>query len=446
MCLELTDSPNPKKTGKKTQSTTKTCGLQETLSKDVLGNVLDYVTRNRDFKTLCLTSKTLYHLILPRFYRKFIIPVNDITSDKFSSLVQPDNKGLPLIREITIYPWGGAWKKRENVEFMENLFKALRKGQLDAFHIRSTVGMPSSLTKLLWTTQPHLKNVDLFTKRDHVHDLGKPEEPLPFPNLVQVRIVPENEAALQTASKSLRGLTHCKLHINGSHLDSKPATIDNSTGNVTYALPEALCQSTDARTAGSRWDGLKGTTFTDVDFRFCRKTWLRYWDLSNLRSLQLHHCQGVETLLEELMADGAPQLTEFCVTHDLGEDDPDDIMEVLNRFLTSIKGRLRRLEIVLRNTPLPVSPKAVNVHAETIRLLVLDIMRTTTDERSHYEWTPAQLKRMLTGCDNLTQFALGLPSSYVEYPDFDLTDSHGDFSRALVRLHKSQRYIRNVLC
>ncbi|KAL8635313.1 MAG: hypothetical protein Q9228_007183, partial [Teloschistes exilis] len=130
------------------------------LSPEILRGILDHLPRKRHLRSLLLTCKQLYELVLPELYRQVVWKIAAaITKDKITTidkkslkLADPQNRGLKYIRQLILFdcienrrPVRRVYKSYE----VAMLVKALSKNTLTSFHPTSIDEMvkhgPSSL-------------------------------------------------------------------------------------------------------------------------------------------------------------------------------------------------------------------------------------------------------------------------------------------------------------
>ncbi|KAL8774899.1 MAG: hypothetical protein Q9194_003919, partial [Teloschistes cf. exilis] len=210
------------------------------LSPEILRGILDHLPWKRHLRSLLLTCKQLYELVLPELYRQIVWKIAAaITKDKITTidkkslkLADPQNRGLKYIRQLILFdcienrrPIQRVYKSYE----LAMLVKALSKNTLTSFHWDSWHLLPAYIYQDLLSNQRTLTELELKCSPTSIDEMVKhgPSSLLDgLQDVEQLRIMPgPNEAMPKAASDFFRNHREVRsLRLDLWHMSTAPVS------------------------------------------------------------------------------------------------------------------------------------------------------------------------------------------------------------------------------
>ena len=315
--------------------------------------------------------------------------------------------------------------------------------------------MPLDLLKYVWTTQPNISRLQIngLKSQDGDQTLVDLIEQLDTSRMVHCKwleLTPYKVDNMLAGSKALAkfdnisgllmdGLLWSEDEPHRTGFDGESSSSEESSDNdaeLQDKLTAALFshqRNGIPQTLKPRWDGLRSLWISDINMRYCRQTWFAHLDLVNLGYLNIRYCAHADVFLTELMRTQPPQLKDFTLIHRVEPGSSDRILVDLAEFLHMTKGRLRCLDLFLRDVPRAFDVVSINRHRATLEQLSIDIFgNPASGTYTTIQFNYMLLTQLLGGCNRLSQLAISLPPVTWEYRNGDLLSANTEFGLALV--------------
>ncbi|KAK3703318.1 hypothetical protein LTR37_014530 [Vermiconidia calcicola] len=417
----------------------------DSLDDNVLQCIFDFIHARAHLKKCQLVNKKFHRLTLARLYRCIDVNVGG-TKPTVQHQRLLENQGFGCIRELSFFPpLTGKLHPALHHWVVASLAPQLQKGQLErlTWHYKQTPLdlfrslVPRQLNNCVIQIGAHVNPSDHFASSDVFEELS----PVGAPKLKELELRPDTVDSALAGGKVLEKLPINDLLVDGigwKEGDAHREDIDDSS-KIRDKLTEALFkyQYLDVPPAlRTKSSGLRFLQLTDVNLRFVRDTWFSYLELKHLSFLYIGYCHHADIFLTELMRTEPPQLRDFILIHTLWAEDR-TLIE-LEDFLNMTKGRLRRLDLCLRNIGNHrLDLQSINKHRATLEHLLIDMVSPATGqpEATVYRgFSRDELNQLLAGCEKLSQLAVALPQVSCIYRPGELFFSNEDFAGAFAAI------------
>ncbi|KAK5741457.1 hypothetical protein LTR17_003892 [Elasticomyces elasticus] len=414
------------------------------LPTELLHNIVTFIHAKRDLRNIiALGNNRLYAVALPELYKSMHFKISDHLQPKIKNMLTRENEGLHHIHHVDIF--AGSYHNDESTayQWLEVMINIIPKNVIK--HLRWTVprSLPWRITHLLWQRQAALEIVEVFPRHHDNHGMPETETDLQdyfktheMPNITELRLVPEDTDTALIGSAIMQACNLTTLKVDARSWSEGGAHHDRDVGHVVDPLTSTLFVHITPAPMGQAGTLSTITTLTlsDVDLRYASHTWLRYFNVAQVRHLTLEHCGNVDIILGNMSTSiQKPRLQGLTVVHELGT--ADRTVDMLDDLLIYSECTLENLQLCLRNAPRLPDVAAVKRHE--LHCLTLDItgqqppQRTAQQDSLSMFYDDEDLESLLEhpNPSALYQLGLHLPPQSFEYKSFPQTNT--PFIRAL---------------
>lgn len=358
-----------------------------------------------------------------QLYQQITLDVGSVNDNKLAAFLSPKNIGLPWIRKLDLYMADVPDKCNQETQAhfaIRMLLELLPENILEKFSWHPWAPFSGDNLVLLYKKQKRMKWLEGIAMDKNV--LGELEK-LPsfketFQHVKKLGLYPDNREVLEycklLVQNSPSKLEKITLHASFDDSDDSPGGIpsrelnDSATGagvltNTVFGHLQPFSKCTPL--------SLREITLQKLNLRYAKKTYCKFIDFRNIKSLRVFGCPGADALLAELTK--STRLPEKLEVLEFRHEDnaENDALNAMDGFLCLVSG-IKILTLDINYAKALPAAAGISRHSKTLR--ELNVHASTPDDTEvEHVYGFSDWQQITKDCSQLEQISAAFPATSV---------------------------------